>query len=178
MITRLLIILLAFSSLPVGQNNENLIPWNSEKRLNWEDFKGNPPAEATNAALTSSSIIINFTYSNESLRYQVSCAFDKNRSWGRIKNDHILAHEQGHFDITELHARKLFKNLKEYQFRRHTVSKDINLIYNKVVQDLQEMQSGYDNETDHSRNFAAQKEWQSKIAEELAMSKNYADYGK
>jgi predicted secreted Zn-dependent protease len=96
----------------------------------------------------------------------------------RIKNDHILGHEQGHFDITELHARKLYKDLKEYKFRKGSVSNDINQIYNQVVNELQQMQNDYDKESDHSRNFRLQKEWESRIAEDLGLYKSFSGYNK
>jgi hypothetical protein len=176
MLTRLLFILFAFHSYPAVVAGDNLIPWKLEKKLHWDDFKGDPPENATNAALTSSTILISFNYSSVSLNYDITCAFDKNRSWVRIKNEHILAHEQGHFDITEIHARKLYKSLRLYKFRKSSVSLDINQIYDHVVNDLQQMQSEYDRETDHSRNFAVQKEWQSRISDTLAVYKNFAAY--
>ena len=85
----------------LSTNQSNLIEWNAERKLTWEDFKAQPDKTSTNAALTSSSINIEFGYTNTGLKYNIKCRFDKNLSWGRIKNDYILAHEQGHFDIAE-----------------------------------------------------------------------------
>src|SRR5919112_1484552 len=99
----------------------NLIEWNAERRLTWNDFKAQPDKNSTNAALTSSSINIEFGYNSSGLKYNIKCRFDKNSSWGRIKNDYILSHEQGHFDIAEIHARKLHKALKAYKFQSRTV---------------------------------------------------------
>src|SRR5688572_9907281 len=138
MIIRLILILMLCGTQSVAQQNKDVIEWKESYRLNWEDFQAQPPESAKNAALTSSRILINFTYSDEALRFSINCQFDKSRSWGRVKNDHILAHEQGHFDITEIHARKLNKTMKAYRFRSSTVSKDVNEIYQKIVTDLQE----------------------------------------
>src|SRR4051794_27509556 len=113
MISRFLTVFLLSSSFLAHSGADDLIQWSPSKRLDWKDFQGSPPANAKNAALTSSSILVNFSYNNESLRYTISCHFDKTKSWVRIKNDHILGHEQGHFDITEIHARKLYKALQE-----------------------------------------------------------------
>ena len=175
---RLLLACCFATSIAVSQSNNNLIEWDFARRLSWEDFKGTPPLEATHAALTSSGILINFTYNDKSVTYDITCNFDKSKSWGRIKNDHILAHEQGHFDITEIHARKLYRNLKEYRFRQATVSKDIHEIYQKVVTDLQQMQNEYDRETDHSRNFFQQKNWLVKIENGLTYYQAYSGYSK
>ena len=178
MMLRFLLVSCFISSVAFSQSVPNLIEWQSAHRLSWEDFKGNPPADAKHAALTSSGILINFTYNDKSLSFDVTCNFDKIKSWVRVKNDHILAHEQGHFDITEIHARKLYRNLKAYRFRQASVSKDIHEIYQNVVNDLQLMQTEYDRETDHSRNFFQQKNWLVKIQNGLTFYKDYANYSK
>ena len=107
----------------------NLLEWSVDRKLTWKDFRAQPDKNSTNAALTSSSINIEFGYNNSGLKYKIKCRFDQNLSWGRIKNDYILAHEQGHFDIAEIHARKLHKLLKAYKFNNRTVAKDVNRIY-------------------------------------------------
>jgi hypothetical protein len=178
MILRLLLAFGIITSVATAQTNDNLIRWSKASRLTWDDFKGTPPPGNTNAALTSSGILVNFNYNDKSLNFEITCNFDKTKSWGRIKNDHILAHEQAHFDITELHARKLQRRLKEYRFRKNTVSKDIHEIYQAVVDELQQMQHAYDQETDHSRNFFQQKNWLTKIGEELNNYEAFAGYSK
>ena len=160
------------------QDTNNLIDWKHSRRLTWEDFKAKPDPNTGNAALTSSSINIEFAYSKTGITYSIKCRFDKTQSWGRIKNDHILAHEQGHFDIAEIHARKLNKALKEYKFNSRTVSKDINEIYEKVMKQHHEEQNDYDDVTDYSRNFKKQQEWLVKIEEDLKGLESFANYGK
>jgi predicted secreted Zn-dependent protease len=158
------------------QSDEGLIDWSSQRRLTWDDFTGTPNANATNAALTSSSIKVEFGYNQTRLRYTIRCRFSKALSWGRVKNDYILGHEQGHFDIAEIHARKLNKALKEYKFNSKTVSDDVNRIYEKIMSDHQELQQQYDQETDHSRKFPEQGEWEEKIQELLKSYEAYAVY--
>jgi hypothetical protein len=178
MILRLILACFMFNAGALAQSNNHLIDWTSTRKLTWDDFRATPPSDASNAALTSSGILINFNYNDQSLNFEITCNFDKSKSWGRIKNDHILAHEQAHFDITELHARKLYKSLKEYRFKKATVSKDIHEIYEKVVLELQQMQNDYDRETDHSRNFFQQKNWLTRIENELNAYSAWSGYGK
>ena len=154
----------------------NLIEWSAERKLTWNDFKAQPDNASTNAALTSSSINIEFGYNNTGLKYNIKCRFDKNLSWGRIKNDYILAHEQGHFDIAEIHARKLNKLLKAYKFNSRTVAKDVNTIYEKVMKEHHAFQSQYDQETNYSRDFKLQDEWITKIQDELKKLEEFAGY--
>lgn len=157
-------------------NQSNLIEWNAARRLTWNDFKAAPDKNSTNAALTSSSINIEFGYTNTSLKYNIKCRFDQKLSWGRVKNDYILAHEQGHFDIAEIHARKLNKQLKEYKFNERTVGRDVNKIYENVMREHHAFQSQYDEETNYSRNPENQNRWNNKIAGSLKELEPFQNY--
>ena len=169
--------ILSFSLLMMFSSNQtNLIEWNSARKLAWSDFKAEPDKNSTNAALTSSSINIEFGYTNTSLKYNIKCRFDQNLSWGRIKNEYILSHEQGHFDIAEIHARKLNKMLKEYKFNNRTVGKDVNKIYETVMKEHHAFQSQYDQETNYSRDFKLQDKWLDTIDAELKKLEPFSDY--
>jgi hypothetical protein len=161
-----------------ASQKDNVIPWNASRKLTWDDFKGRPDAGSTNAALTSSSINIDFGYSEQGLEYAIRCSFDKNKSWVRIRNNGVLAHEQGHFDLAELYARKLSKAMKEYKFNAKTVSGDVNRIYETMMKAHHEAQYIYDTETDYSRNKVKQEEWLQKINTDLASHEAFANYTK
>lgn len=161
-----------------GAGQANYIEWSPSRKLTWEDFKAPPDAASTNAALTSSSINVEFGYDEEELQFNIKCSFDKNKSWVRIRNNTILLHEQGHFDIAELHARKLNKALKAYHFNAKTVSNDVNRIYDSVMTLHHAAQNEYDKETDFSRNKEKQTLWLKKIADDLQGLKTYAAYSK
>jgi hypothetical protein len=154
----------------------NLVPWNTSRKLSWDDFKANPDPTSSNAALTSSTINIEFGYDNEGLTYSIRCSFDKNRSWVRIRNNDVLAHEQGHFDIAEVYARRLNKAMKEYKFNAKTVSQDVNGIYENMMNLHRQAQTLYDKETDFSRNKPHQEDWLKKIREQLLELKAFANY--
>lgn len=154
----------------------NLIQWSAERKLTWQDFKAQPDKNSTNAALTSSRINIDFGYSNSGLKYNIKCGFDQNLSWGRIKNDYILAHEQGHFDISEIHARKLYKFLRAYKFNLRTVSTDVSKIYDTVMKEHHAFQNQYDLETNYSRDPGQQNAWKNKIDSILRDLQEYSNY--
>jgi hypothetical protein len=170
----LLLILLPLFSQSVA--DDNLIDWNSSRKLTWADFKGDPDPSSTNAALTNSSITVEFGYNNKGLTHSIKCRFNKLLSWGRIRNEYILNHEQGHFDIAEAHARLLHKNLTDYTFNSKTVSVDINRIYNDVMKLHVTMQKQYDSTTDHSLDTAQQMLWNGKINTMLKQLEKYSDY--
>lgn len=156
--------------------DDNLIDWKASRKLTWADFKGSPDPASSNAALTNSSITVEFGYNNKGLTHSIKCRFNKTLSWGRLRNDYILNHEQGHFDIAETHARLLHKNLTDYTFNSKTVSNDINRIYNDVMKLHVAMQKDYDSTTDHSLDTAQQQLWNNKISAMLKELEQYSDY--
>ena len=168
----LLVVLMVF---PTEKQN-HLIDWKSDRKLTWKDFEGKAVSKSDNAALTSSNINFKFGYGSSGFNYSITCQFDKSRSWVRIKNDLILAHEQGHFDIAEIHARKLKKALGNYKYNENSVSTDINKLYADIMKQHHERQNLYDLETDHSRKTDQQVEWLKKIVAELKEMEAYANY--
>lgn len=154
------------------------IPWSEMRKLSWEDFKAKPDAASTNAAMTNSIINIEFNFDDTSLDYTISCRFDKNRSWVKVRTIPVLQHEQGHFDIAEIFARKLAREMKAYKFNPGSVQNDVNNIYDRIMAVYQQQQQQYDQETDFSRNKDKQAEWLAKIAAELKSLEAFARYGK
>jgi predicted secreted Zn-dependent protease len=159
-----------------GVQTHELIAWHASRKLTWADFKGTPDAHSTNAALTSSNIHVDFGYNEEGFQYTIQCNFDKHRSWVRIRNSDVLVHEQGHFDIAELYARKLNKALKAYRFNAKTAAHDLNQLYEGLMKEHRQLQTQYDQETDHSRNKPRQEEWLKKIAADLKSLEGFANY--
>jgi predicted secreted Zn-dependent protease len=78
----------------------------------------------------------------------------------------LLAHEQLHFDITELYARKLRKALQTYE-PDEKMKKELDAIYSKVEKQRRQMQTQFDKETNHSINKEAEFKWRVFIKQEL-----------
>ena len=103
------------------------------------------------------------------------CFFIKSKSWAKSKNnDILLIHEQGHFDIAELFARKLRKAFAEYKFNYKTVGKDIDNLFLLNKQERAKMDALYDKETKHSQDKQQQILWNKRIKTELNKLKKYA----
>ncbi len=150
------------STTPVNETEE-FITWTNDRLLTWEDFKCEPRTGTDAVASTSTSLGIAYQLVDGQLSYDITCNFSKVKSWGLMKTDYILAHEQGHFDITEIFARKLYEALQNYDFNKKTFKRDISEIYQSIVKQKEEFQKMYDGQTDHSRNRKAQYEWLEKI---------------
>jgi hypothetical protein len=157
------------------EDNE-YIPWTYDRPLTWEDFQSSPKKNTDAVASASTSLGIAYQIRNGELTYQITCNFSKIKSWGIVKTDYILAHEQGHFDITEIFARKLYQELKAYRLNVKTYKQDINNIYRKIVAEKEAFQEAYDGQTDHSRQKRAQYEWLDRIDQILEETDPFADY--
>ena len=162
--------------LIISRYDEDFIKWSENRKLTWDDFKAPPQKIGNTAAMTTTHLGFSYNMKNGNVTYLIDCRFEKNKSWGLVKNDWILKHEQGHFDIAEIYARKLNKAINEYQFDRLSFQKDLDAIYRSVVSQKESFQHQYDEETDHSRNRESQEEWFKKIEKELKEHKSWAGY--
>jgi len=70
----------------------------------------------------------------------------------------------------------MYEALSKYEFNRKTYQKDINDIYQEVVNFKESMQHAYDKQSDHSRNKKVQMEWLETINQLLSETAAYAQY--
>ena len=156
-----------------GQADEEpSIKWNSNRPLTWKDFQGPVDAGTDAAAVTASGIAYGlsatFTGNKITVDCDVESFFYPRKSWYRkeLGDSLVLRHEQLHFDITELHARKMRKAIQNSTFTEN-VREEVKRIYHKTIAELQSTQRMYDRETNFSRNLQVQSDWERKIASEL-----------
>ena len=166
----------ALSFFVFAQKDDDYINWQENRKLTWEDFKAPPVKMGSTAALTTTHLGFSYSVVNSKVTYDIDCRFEKNRSWGLVKNDWILKHEQGHFDIAEIFARKLKKAISDYTFNKSTFKTDLDAIYRSVMDAKDKFQQQYDDETNYSINKTKQEEWLKKIETELKQHKDWAAY--
>ena len=169
--------LLFLSATPLvstGQSNkEELLDWSDSKKLTWADYKANPDPDSDAAASTTTYLLIDYKITSRSFSYKIESRFSKSQSWGLHKTDYILSHEQGHFDIAEVFARKLNKKMSTYKFNAKTYQKDLQKIYEDVTKEKEDIQNKYDKETNHSIRKEEQAQWLKKI---MLLLEEYADW--
>lgn len=167
MVIKVLLIVVLFTSF----SNEK-IAWSDEVKLTWEDFKGRPDRSSPFVAMTNSGIVFSYQVTSEngnlSLTTEVEAQFHPKMSWYKPEkvNNHVLQHEQGHFNITEIHARKLKKAFEAYQVTKN-YERELTAIFTRIKSERQAMQDRYDKETNHSQNKEKEAEWQTLIHNEL-----------
>lgn len=156
---------------------QETIPWSSDRKLTWEDFKGKPLKTEWAAATTASGISYEFstsgTLDNLKVNFKVHTDFYPQKSWYRPEmcDSVVLSHEQLHFDISELFARKMRKKLKETSFTQN-VKAEVREIYREILKSLTAFQNKYDHQTNFSRNIEQQLIWNKKISDALSATES------
>jgi len=156
--------------------NEELIGWNAAQKLTWADYKGKPKENSDAAASTATYLGFEFNVRKDGFDYKITCTFSKTKSWGLHKTDYILTHEQGHFDIAEIYARKLNKLMREYKFDKNTFKEDLKTMYQSIALEKDAFQNQYDEETNHSIKREKQVDWLKKISDQLHELAEFSDY--
>ncbi|MFC0605185.1 DUF922 domain-containing protein [Winogradskyella pulchriflava] len=160
-------------------SNEETMSWNETQKLTWADFKASPDPNSDAVALTASGITFGYSVKTSGRRIiafttTVEAHFYPNKSW-YIKDrgdDHILRHEQLHFDITELYVRK-FKQQLERLVVNQNIKEQMAQVHTAINEALGKTQKEYDAQTNHSINVEAQRYWESFIADELKKLDEY-----
>ncbi|GAA4275961.1 hypothetical protein [Aquimarina mytili] len=162
---KIIIIGVSFSlllSINLVQNNfyakPTLKKWD---KLTWDDFNGiTQPFTKFDAAI-SSDIVLEYNDSDSSV---IAYAVQNNqKSWKKKQeeiSDYLLNHEQYHFNIAEIFARKM------NEFIKNNPNEDYSF-YDKKLSELKikesKMQKLYDKESNHSISSIDQSIWEYKI---------------
>ncbi|GAB1857049.1 hypothetical protein MHTCC0001_18850 [Flavobacteriaceae bacterium MHTCC 0001] len=147
--------------------------WSASYKLSWEDFKGDPQYSESAVAITASGISFQYSIRQSDTKVigfttKVNANFYPEHSWYKPEDadNHVLGHEQLHFDITELFARKFRQRLSEVKVSNN-IKQELNFIKNTINKELEAFQNKYDTETNFSRNKTLQLQWQLYIEKEL-----------
>ncbi len=149
-----------------------MLKWEDQRNIQWSDFKAKPNVNSPYDAQVYSGMQYSLSYRFEGpkseLSFDVYSFFNPEMSWSKVekRSDYLLKHEQLHFDISELYARKLRQALTEYKPSKDP-RKDVEKMFDKFNNERKQLQSKYDRETDHSKNKAEQEKWDTFIISEL-----------
>ena len=170
-----------FSTFPLAAQNETeSIVWQVGRQLNWSDFKGTPEGKVYEAARSQFKIEFRYTGKTENnglvLQFHVSALFIPQDSWfvEEKKSNELLIHEQLHFDITELFARKMRQEFKSAHISNDNYKVEIQAIYDNIMKEMKAYRSLYNDETFFGANLNKQLEWNSKVRREMAELEKFA----
>ncbi len=185
---RILLITFLYTSLLFGQKDivldANIIQWEKGVFLKPEDFKLVKEIDSFKVenALTTYRIeilpkevvvdekdnIVNY------LKMNLATYFYKDKSWlGDKKDAKSLAHEQLHFDIAELFARKMRKAFEELKEKKIKNFDRYQEVYNIYWKQCKAYQNSYERETFNGAMPVPSSDWLLKVDEELYKLEHY-----
>jgi hypothetical protein len=167
-----LFIFLGFGTL---NSQQPYLVWAAGYKLSPADYQGAIDYQSSYSASTSYSVSNRWDWLDESaLQIEILCRFYPTRSW--IKPNataQLLQHEQIHFDIGEIYARRLRKVLQETNMN----AQNCNAMIEQIVQQLRDLcftrQRAYDTETAHGIITEKQQYWSDVVTQELAELQAY-----
>lgn len=170
------------------ENEADKLAWQADRPLRFEDFRGDNKigrdsfdlgrSQVITGGMTASSIDLQVKGNtlSKNIDVLIVAQFYRKLSWIGVqsRNAYTLNHEQRHFDITEIFARKLRKAWSEAAINATNYETDGKVLHRLVLADYDRYQDLYDNATRHGMNVVAQQQWDQRIAEELAALETYA----
>ena len=111
---------------------------------------------------------LSYEINKKLISVKLICFLAKKESWYKDTTNYALNHEQTHFNIGELTARMMRKQMDSLSKAKARLSvEEIKTIFESYSNRLKEMQDLYDNETNHSLNFDAEIKWESMVLERI-----------
>jgi hypothetical protein len=175
-----------------SRDQPTMIEWLPDRPLTIRDFKGKVPPRASETSLSWVAVEASWECEGGTATSRVRAVFDPNRSWWREINQNLwsraddpplagarddggrglLAHEQLHFDLTELWARRIRAALEKLPdaCRSPGTLRALEGAIDQMEHDWQDEQKRFDAETGHGLDAPRQKTWAARIAKALKES--------
>lgn len=154
----------------------------TQNKLHWNNFKAkenNSVSNKNTVAFAYCGISHNVTKSsdlNGNISISVKAVFYEDKSWKKNENpgDYILNHEQQHFNIAEVYARKIRKMVNLNIKKSLDYINIFKPLYNNIYQEYLEFQKKYDLETENSTKTEKQEEYNLMVQKMLEELKEYS----
>jgi hypothetical protein len=146
--------------------------WSATRRLTWSDYLGRPDMMSQASALTVYVMAIEHGCSGEVFSFRVAVMFQPQRSWVKPAllargGASVLEHEQAHFDLGEVQARRLRRAFKSVKDPCEVPATEFNELASKYIIEDAERQQRYDQETIYGLDRGRQGLWQDDIRKQL-----------
>jgi hypothetical protein len=156
-----------------------VLTWDQHPALAWSDFQGRARRNTGEpSAVTDTGFRVQLECKEGALDIRVTAEFYPSSSWvmqGR-KSPELLHHEQGHFDITELYARKMRKAIRDAKISCEDEQRAEGAgkrIFEELDRAWEKAEKGYDGETKDGTDVGKQKGAVERIATALAGLRDY-----
>lgn len=174
------ILLFFVACVTYSQNvlTDSIIYWDENRKLKKEDFKLFSPRNHSienNLAISNLSFEITVDSVIEGIPYyKVKSVFNKNKSWIKDNQETVLRHEQVHFDIFEIYARKIQLEFKRLNINKNKNKEDYINIYKRLFSECLEINNKFDQESNQGSFWGTENSNDNQIV----MTENIEDYVK
>jgi hypothetical protein len=157
---------------PDGQTPTEVLEWSKSRTLRRADFKGAAPLRTGVGARSMIGIQASWTCADDRLDAKIRAVFDPQKSsWpSGVRTDAaLLEHEQTHFDIAELVARKIRSHFAELTgvCTRRGGTVPLAAIVEDYQRELNDEQARYDRQTAFGTDARTQWTWTSQTRKAL-----------
>ena len=156
------------------------IVWSAARPLTPADFQGRAAPGEPMAALTSTDMNASAACRDFVFTGTVRAVFNPSKSW--IRNPKtitpaLLAHEQLHFDLAELHARRLRQKLALFKLKAdcNKLQPAFDNLTKPAYNEWYREDAKYDQETNHGLNAAKQAYWAEQVRQKLEQLQEFAE---
>ena len=153
---------------------DSAFPWSAARRLRWSDFRGQPPGRGEEGAKTAYALFYAWKCRGDAFDFRVIAAFRPRQSWVKavIVNDSAqsrsaLGHEQTHFDLAEMHARRMRQYFNALPDACRKTDRELTTLARQLLQEEKAEQQRYDAETGHGLRAGQQATWSREVARRL-----------
>lgn len=160
---------------------EQARPWTAAWRLAWRDFQGAPPSGGNEGARTAYGLYYAWSCRGDAFAFHVTAALHPRRSWVKTvvlrdarESARVLQHEQTHFDLTEVFARRLRQHFATLRSPCARDDAELRAAARRIIDEEKAMQRRYDTETTHGLRDDQQAAWNADVARLLAAAARYA----
>ena len=153
---------------------DSAVPWSPTRQLTWNDFRGPPPREGEEVAKTAYMLSYAWKCQGESFDFRIVAAFRPRQSWVKtvmlkdtILRRSALGHEQTHFDLAEVHARRIQQHFGALTGACRKTDPELKALVDRLVGEEKTEQQRYDAETNHGLRSDTQAAWTADVARRL-----------
>lgn len=164
-----------------GPRQHEAIVWSETRRLTWDDFRARPIREL-DGARSALNYRTRVGCRNQRLHFRILAVFLPAQSsvTYRIISSGLasrvgLAHEQLHFDLAEVYARRIRRMYAELPDPCPRSDEALEALADPLFREAADAQRRYDDYTRFGESEARQLEWGKRIAADLAELKAWAD---
>jgi len=156
---------------------DRAFPWSAARPLVWTDFQGTPPSEGTEGAKTTYALYSAWKCRGDAFQFRVVAGFRTSQSWVKpvvlrdtAQSRSILAHEQVHFDLAEVHARLMRHYFAALRGPCRKTDAQLGTLAQQMEDATSAEERRYDAETNHGLLADRQADWSLQTRRRLAAS--------